>query len=245
MKRILLLALVVLSAAACKKITPETRIAQIDQHFNGKEAVYSAKLPQYTGEKQLDYLTLQLAGELGAREIWTLDEDGHVALVAEFPGKDKKNPQVSMISASLGDPNACATLLEVLEAYKKIKIQHKNIMRVLFYSPATDSTGRNGLTLVNQDMRESGDMVVFDIEVATREDQPQHTFVLDETPTFAKTLIDVVPGYMAPLGSYQLVQGTYPNPDWELHCPVYRYYVDPAAFQKEAAAVTAFTFLLN
>ena len=245
MKRILLLALVVLSAAACKTITPETRIAQINQHFNGKEAVYSAKLPQYTDEKLLDYLTLQLAGNLGAKDIWTLEEDGHVALVAEFPGKDKKNPQLSMISASLADPNACATILEVLEAYKKINIQHKNTIRALFYSPATDSTGKNGLSLVNQDMRESGDMVLFDTEVATRNDQPLHTFVLEESPAFTKTLVDVVPGYMAPLGNYQLVQGTFPNLDWQLRCPIYRYYIDPTAFQPEAAAVTAFTFLLN
>ena len=245
MKRILLVALVVLSAAACKKITPETRIAQIDQHFNGKEAVYSAKLPQYTDEKLLDYLTLQLAGELGAKDIWTLEEDGQVALVAEFPGKEKKNTQITMISASLDDPNACATLLEVLEAYKKIKIQHKNALRAIFYSPASDSTGRNGLTLVNQDIRESGDMVLFDIEVATRNDQPLHTFVLDESPSFAKTIIDVVPGYLAPLGEYQVVQGVFPNLDWQLRCPIYRYHVDPSAFQQEAAAVTAFTFLLN
>ena len=118
------MALVVLSAAACKKITPETRIAQIDQHFNGKEAVYGDKLQQYTEDKKIDYLTLQLMKELGAKDLWTLEDEGHMALVAEFPGKEKKNPQISLISASLDDPTACATILEVLEAYKKIKIQH-------------------------------------------------------------------------------------------------------------------------
>ena len=239
------MALVVLSAAACKKITPETRIAQIDQHFNGKEAVYGDKLQQYTEDKKIDYLTLQLMKELGAKDLWTLEDEGHMALVAEFPGKEKKNPQISLISASLDDPTACATILEVLEAYKKIKIQHKTTMRAVFYSPATDSTGRNGLDVVNQDLRESAEMAQFDIELSTRDDNPHHVFVLDESPTFAQTLIQVVPGYLAPLGEYQVIQGVYPNPVWPLHCPIYRYYIDSNEFQKEAAAVTAFTFLLN
>ena len=245
MKRLLLLSLVVLSAVACKTITPETRIAQIDQFFTGKEAVYSAKLQQFTGEKQLDYLTLQLMQELGAKDLWTLEDEGHQVLVAEFPGKEKKNPQISLISASLDDPTACAAILEVLEAYKKIKIQHKNTIRALFYSPVTDSTGRNGLSVANRDIRESGEMVQFDIELSSHGEQPKHTFILDESPIFAKTLIEVIPGYLAPLGSYQLVQGTYPNTDWPMKCPIYRYQLTPDDFQKEATAVTAFTFLLN
>jgi hypothetical protein len=245
MKRLLLLSLVVLSAVACKTITPETRIAQIDQFFTGKEAVYSAKLQQFTGEKQLDYLTLQLMQELGAKDLWTLEDEGHQVLVAEFPGKEKKNPQISLISASLDDPTACAAILEVLEAYKKIKIQHKNTIRALFYSPVTDSTGRNGLSVANRDIRESGEMVQFDIELSSHGEQPKHTFILDESPIFAKTLIEVIPGYLAPLGSYQLVQGTYPNTDWPMRCPIYRYQLAADDFQKEAAAMTAFTFLLN
>ena len=236
MKRLLLLSLVVLSAVACKTITPESRIAQSDQFFTGKEAVYSAKLQQFTGEKQLDYLTLQLMQELGAKDLWTLEDEGHQVLVAEFPGKEKKNPQISLISASLDDPTACAAILEVLEAYKKIKIQHKNTIRALFYSPVTDSTGRNGLSVANRDIRESGEMVQFDIELSSHGEQPKHTFILDESPIFAK---------MAPLGSFKLVQGTYPNATWPMKCPIYRYQLAPDDFQKEAAAMTAFTFLLN
>ena len=245
MKRLLLLSLVVLSAVACKTITPETRIAQIDQFFNGKEAAYSASIQQFTGEKQLDYLTLQLMQELGAEDIWTLEDEGQYALVAEFPGKEKKNPQLSLISASLDDPTACATILEVLEAYKKIKIQHKTTIRALFYSPAVDSTGRNGLSVANLDIQESGEIAQFDIELSSRGEQPEHTFILEETPVFAQTLIEVIPGYLAPLGNYELVQGKYPNAAWPMKCPIYRYQLVPDDFQKEAAVVTAFTFLLN
>ena len=238
MKRILLLALVVLSAVACKKITPETRIAQIGNFFDGKEDSYSAKLRQYTGDKQLDYLTLQLLGELGANDLWTVDEEELTSLVAEFP------PQISMISASLDDPKACALLLEVLEAYKKIKIQHDNTIRAVFYAPAPDSTRPSGLASINQDLHESGEFNSFAIELSTRVDQPLHTFVLEESPAFAEKIIQVVPRYLAPLGDYQVVQGV-PDPAWPLKGSIYRYPINPAELQKEAAAVTAFTFLLN
>ena len=243
MKRILLLALVVLSAVACKKITPETRIAQIGNFFDGKEDSYSAKLRQYTGDKQLDYLTLQLLGELGANDLWTVDDEELTSLVAEFSGKAKA-PQISMISASLDDPTACALILEVLEAYKKIKIQHDNTIRAVFYAPAPDSTRPSGLASINQDLHESGEFNSFDIELSTRGDQPLHTFVLEESPAFAEKIIQMVPGYLAPLGDYQVVQGV-PDPAWPLKGSIYRYPINPAELQKEAAAVTAFTFLLN
>ena len=245
MKRILLLAMVVLSAAACKKISPETRIAQIGDHFDGKEAVYTAKLQQYAGDKQLDYLTLQLAGELGAKDIWTLEDDGMTSLVAEFPGKEKENPQISLISAPLDDPTACALILEVLGAYQKIKIQHKNTIRAVFYAPAPDSTRPSGLATVNQDLHESGEFNSFDIELATRKDQPQHTFILSENPAFVEKLIQVIAEYLAPLGDYRVVPDNEPDPDWPLKGSIYRYYINPDEFQKEAAAVTAFAYLLN
>jgi hypothetical protein len=245
MKRILLLAMIVLLATACKKVTPETRIAQISDFFDGKEAVYSAKLQQYAGDKKLDYLTLQLAGELGAKDIWTLEDDGGNSLVAEFPGKEKDNPQISMISAPLDDPTACALILEVLEAYHTIKIQHKNTIRAVFYAPAPDSTRPSGLASVNEDLHESGEFNSFDIELATRKDQPQHTFFLSENPTFVEKLIQIIPGYLAPLGDYQVEPETDPDPNWPLKGSIYRYYINPNEFQKEAAAVTAFSFLLN
>jgi hypothetical protein len=244
MKRILLLALVVLSAVACKKITPETRIAQIGTFFDGKEDSYSAKLQQYTGDKQLDYLTLQLMGELGAKDLWTVEDDGLTSLVAEFPGKAKA-PQISMISAPLDDPTACALILEVLEAYKQIKIQHENTIRAVFYAPAPDSTRPSGLAAINQDLHESGEFNSFDIELSTRGDLPLHTFVLNENPAFVEKMIELIPGYLAPLGDYQVVKDAKPDPTWPLKGSIYRYHVNPAELQKEAAAVTAFAFLLN
>ena len=244
MKRILLITLAVLSAVSCKKITPEMRIAQIDRFFDGKEDVYTAKLQQYEGDKQLDYLNLVLDRDLGAGDIWTIEADGMSSLMAEFPGKDK-HAQLSMISASLDDPAACSAVLSLLEAYKTIKIQHKNTMRVLFYSPARDTTGQNGLVAVNDELRASDELILFDIELSTRDTTARHTFVLEEKPVFAKQLMGALQPYFAPMGDYQFKQGTYPNPSWPLKTSIYRYHIDSSDLQKESAAVTALAFLLN
>lgn len=245
MKRILLIALVVLAAASCKRITPETRINQISRFFNGKEDAYSAKLAQYQGEKQLDYLNLVLDGELDASNIWVVEADGQSSMLAEFPGSDRK-ADISMISASLDDPKACAAVLEVMGALKELKIQHKNTIRTLFYAPAPDSTGQNGLVAVNDELRAFEELILFDIELTTgSETVADKTFVIEEKPDFTKQLLEIIRPYFEPLGQYEFVQGVYPNPSWPLKTSIYRYDIDPADFQKDVAAVTAFTYLLN
>ena len=244
MKRILLITLAVLSAVSCKKITPEMRIAQIDRFFDGKEDVYTAKLQQYEGEKQLDYLQLVLAGDLGAGDIWTIEADGLNSLMAEFPGKDE-HAQLTMISAPLDDPAACSAVLSLLEAFKDIKIQHKNTIRALFYSPAQDTTGQNGLVAVNDELRASDELIIFDIELSSRDTTALHTFILEENPAFAHQLLEVLPPYFAPLGDYRFEQGIYPNHSWPLKTSIYRYHIDSGDLQKETAAVTALAFLLN
>jgi hypothetical protein len=243
MKRILLLACVVLAAASCKTITPEARIAEIDGFFNGKEDTYTAKLQQYQGDTQLDYLDLVLSKDLNAKDIWTIESDGGETMVAEFPGKEKNAP-LSMISASLDDPAACAAILEVLEAFKELKIQHKNTIRAVFYAPAPDSTQQSGLAVINEDIHASKEINLFDIELSTSRQLARHTFCIEDTPAFAQQLIDALPAYFKPLGDYHFVLQK-PDPAWPLKGTIYRYDIQTGEFQKEVAAITAFTFLLN
>lgn len=245
MKRILFIALVVLTAASCKRITPESRIAQIDRFFNGKEDIHTPKLQQFQGEKQLDYLQLILDGSLDAPGIWTIEAEGQTSLLAEFPGSDRK-AELTMISASLGDPQACSAVLEVLEAFQSLKIQHKNTIRALFYAPAQDSSGTNGLAAVNNELRNYNELIIFDIELSTDNgEMAEKTFVLEEKPDFAKQLIEIIQPYFVPLGDYHFEQGVYPNPAWPLKTSIYRYNINPDRFQQETAAVAAFAFLLN
>ena len=245
MKRFLLILMTVLSTVACKKVTPETRIAQMADYFAAKEDIHTAKLNQYEGEKRVDYLTLQLAKELDAEDLWTMEAAGCNSLVAEFPGKDKGDRQLSLISASLDDPTACAVVLDILEAFRDLKVQHKNDIQAIFYNSAEDSTGLNGLKAINQEMTESGDFFSFDIEVSSRGTLPYHTFVISDKPAFTSSMAEVIPPYLAPLGDYQLMQGTYPDSAWPLKGPVYRYVVSQGDWKKDAAAVAAFAYLLN
>lgn len=237
--------LTVLSTVACKKVTPEMRIAQFADYFSSKDDSHAARLQQYEGDKRVDYLTLQLARELGADDIWTIEAAGENSLVAGFPGKEKGNRQMSIISASLDDPAACAAVLEVLQAFKSLKVRHKNDIRAIFYSRAQDSTGFNGLAAINQEMREDGDFFVFDIELSSQSDLPRNTFTLSDKVPFTQRMSEVIPPYLAPLGTYELMQGTYPDSEWPLKGPVYRYVVDADNLQKDAAAIAAFTYLLN
>ena len=242
MKKAFVLALALLSLAACKKITPEQRIAEIDRFFDGKTESYSADLKQYQGDKQIDYLHLVLARDLDAGDIWTVESGEQSSLIAEFPSKEKDAP-LAMISASLDDPAACAAILEMLEAYRDIQIQHRNTLRVLFYAPA-DSTGNSGLAAVNEEIHAANELNIFDIELSTQADLPAHTFVIEDTPKFADQLVEALPRYFAPLGDYQFIPRL-PDPEWPMRGTIYRYNLSTDEFQQEVAAVTVFAFLLN
>lgn len=245
MKRFLLIFLAVLSAVACKKVTPEMRIDQISDYLYAKQDTYASSIRQYEGEKRVDYLTLQLAKELGSEDIWTMEVAGANSLVAEFPGKAKENRQLSIISASLDDPAACAAVLEVLEAFKALKISHKNNIHAIFYNPAKDSTGLSGLAAINREMTEDGDFFTFDIELSSTGNLPRNTFIISDKRAFTEQMDEVVTPYLAPLGDYRLMQGPYPDSEWPLKGPVYRYYLSESTLQKDAAAVAAFAFLLS
>lgn len=245
MKRVLIILLAVLSTVACKKVTPEMRIAQMADYMAAKENVHSAKLSQYEGDKRVDYLTLQLVKNLAADDLWSLENAGENSLVAEFLGKSKSDSQLTLLSASLDDPDACATILSILEAFRDLKISHKNDIQVLFYSSAQDSTGQSSLDAINQELDESGDFFAFDIELSALSSLPVHTFVVSDKRDFVSKMAEVIPPYLEPLGDYRIMQGTYPDPAWPLKGPVYRYALSKNELAKDAAAVAAFTFLLN
>jgi hypothetical protein len=249
MKRILLIGLAVLATVACKKITPEQRIDEITGFFNGRECAHAAWLESHDASKRIDYLTLNLAKTLKADDLWTLEGGGGTSLIAEFEGRtgDKnKEPEMTMITAALDDPAACGAALDILEAFRELKIQHKNTIRVAFYEPSADSTGLTGLGAINREFRESEELIVFDLALSSRDTTvAPHTFVLEEKPLFVRQMLEVVPPYFKSLGDYKFVQGTYPNRTWPLMGSVYRYKVDPADLAKETAAVTVLTYLLN
>ena len=245
MKRLLLLLLTVLSTVACKKITTEERISQIADYFDKQENTFAGKLEGYEGQKRLDYLTLTLVKELGAGDLWTLENGDGASLVAEFPGKSKQTEKFSVISASLDDPAGCAVALEVIQALKKLKIRPENGVRVLFYSLAQDSTGRTGLGAVAHEFAVSDEMITYDLELTACDSLAPRTFRVEDRPVFAKQLMELFPPYFEPLGDYHFEKGKFPNPNWPLRTTVYRYAVTPGELKKDAAAVTTFAYLLN
>ena len=248
MKRILLIGLAVLTAAACKQITPEQRINELSTYFSTKESTHTEWMESHDAAKRIDYLTLNLAKTAKADDLWTLEGGGGTSLIAEFTGrpKDRKQkPEMTMISASLDDPAACGVVLDVVEAFRELKIQHKNTIRAVFYEPSADSTGLTGLGAINREFRGSDELIVFDIELNSRDTLPSHTFVLEEKPYFARQMIEVLPPYFKTLGDYQFVQGPYPNNNWPLKGSIYRYHVEPGNLATEATAVATLAFLMN
>ena len=151
----------------------------------------------------------------------------------------------AILSASLDDPEACAVALSTLKALKDLKLKPNGTIHALFYSNAVDTAGVSGLDAVFQDIRDSEEQITFELELTTRDSLARHTFVIEDKEFFADQLIEVVPPYMAKLGTFQFRKGRYPNREWPIKAPVYRYSTDPTDLRKEAAAITLFSLLLN
>ena len=186
-----------------------------------------------------------LAKELGADDVWTLEHAGANSLAAEFPGRENRITRYAYLSASLDDPEACAAVLNTLKAFKDMRIKPKGTMHALFYSTARDSAGVNGLGAIFREDVQAGDQITFDMELSTRDTLPDRTFIIEDKAFFADQLIEVVPPYLEPLGSFDFKKGRYPNRHWQVSAPTYRYSFDPAALRKESAAITTFALLLN
>ena len=250
MKRILLIGLAVLAAASCKKVTTEERVVAVAEYFNQQEESYTSQVAGYEGDKRLDYLTLVLNKDLKTEDLWTLDSESGSSLLAVFEGRDKdttkKATAISMIAAPLDDPTACGVVLDVLKAFKKLRIAHKSEIRALFYDAQPDSLGHpEGLALLGQDILDADELISFTIALSSRDSLPAGTFAIDDQRSFREKVIEILPPYFTPLGTYTFVEGTFPNPDWPNRMGVYRYHVDKDRLPQDEAAVTVLTMLLN
>lgn len=247
MKRILLIGLVILTAAACKKVQPEDRVTAITEYFSQNEDEFAARLAQYEGDKRIDYLSLVLGNDLGTEDIWLLETEAGSSILANFPGVDKEEtePVISLLSAPVDDPAACAAALNVLKAFKKLKIAHKNDIRAFFYDPQVDSLGQSGLTLAGQDFKEAKDIILFNLVLTSQDTLTPHRIVIEDKKRFTAKINEVVKPYFAPLGEFEFVQGAYYNPEWPLQMATYRFHVDKGQLMQDAAAATVFSMLLN
>lgn len=253
MKRILFFLLVTLVAAsACsKKVPSEKIISGFCQHYDKKGDVYREALSQLSPEKRGSYILLKLGKDLKAADVWTLDfeeEDvdsgemeGGQVIVAEFKSREKDR-HISMISASLDDPDACSAVLDVLNAFKEAKFRPALTLRAVFYDGG--KTGTDGLKAAANDFDQASELSTFDIEVSSRDSIPEKTFIIEDKLAFAGKLIEVVPPLVKPVADVDFEIGDFPREGWPTRIPTYRYRLGSDRLS-DLKALTAFTFLLN
>ena len=248
MKRLLLILLVAVAAtSACsKKVPSETIIANFSQHFDKNGDRYTDVLQGLSPEKRATYIMVQLGKEMNSADVWTSEFEPEEAaagevIVAELKTR-KKDTSISMISACLDDPAACAAVLDVLDAFKKEKIRPAFALRAVFYYGG--ETGTEGLKQIAKDFRQANELSVFDIEVSSRDSIPERTFIIEDKLAFAGKVVEVVPPYLEPVCDVAVEMGDYPREDWPTSIPTYHYRLGSDRLT-DLKALTAFTFLLN
>ena len=233
------------SLISCKQVSVQEQIDQLTAAATSGAGAHIAQIERFDGQKEIDYLTLTLAKELKAKDVWTLEDEGVTTLVADFRGRARQDGQMTVVSAALDDKLACATVLDLLSALKEAGTRPRNDLRAVFYHRSGDEFNAEGLKALNREIRESGEKVVFDLEISSNEARPVRTFILEDHPIFVDQIFESVPNYLNAVGDFTLTRGEYPNMSWPFKVPVYRYTVgreDPAT---DLRGLALFDFLLN
>lgn len=262
MKRFLLiLTVAVLAAAGCTKKVPSQQLVYgFAQHFDKDGDRYTEQLVQLDPGKRADFITLQLSRAIKAADIWSIDfeytekgpgadsdtlQAGETktgeAIVAELQSREK-DPTISMISACLDDPAACAAVLDVLDAFKKAKLRPAFAVRAVFFDGG--STGTDGLKAVADDFVMSNELAAFDIHVSSNDTIPERTFIIEDKLAFASKIVEIIPEYLQPVCDVDMLTGEFPRKGWPTLIPTYRYRLGSDRIT-DLKALTAFTFLLN
>ncbi len=194
-------------------------------------------------------------------------------LVAEIVGK--KTPEhIILLSAHLdswfnsqgAQDNAasCVTAVEVLRAFKKLKIKPNNTIRILLYQD--EECFLSGMKEYAKIAKEKNEEYLFDLEMDSGAGGPK-SFRLAEKDIFFPKIKEITDQYLTPYGIEEITQ-VEERKGWPLSdsmkIPYYGYVsntdhyfdihhsssdnfdkIDPAAFKKGIATVTAFVYLMD
>ena len=240
-----MIAALTVAASCSKKVSSEQLIEGFVQHFDTKGDQFTGPLAEVSAENRADFITYRLGKDLGAADIWTIDaespeEEVGQVIVAEFKSRNK-DTDVTLLSASLDDPEACSAVLAVLDAFKQAKIRPAMALRAVFYD--SSETGA-GLKALYDDFCQAGEMPAFDIEVSSLDSIPEKTFLIEDRPVFVQKIIEVIPPYLAPACKASVHAGDYPREGWPIPTPTYRYRLGDDRID-DLKALCTFTLLMN
>lgn len=192
-------AVVLCMSCSCMKVTMEQQIDNIFTFVEQDSDLQGLfdKAPTISENEIIEYYSYILTDKLKIKDIWTQDftvEDTVSGpkecqnLVAEIPGKNKKNQSI-IISAPLNDPVACISAIEIMKTMKKAKVRKSNAIRLLLFD------GDEGCHTYRDISRTRNEAILFNVELEKMDKTFQNFSIFERNDIF-ESVRDIVPQYL-------------------------------------------------
>lgn len=229
MNRILLMAAAILLLASCKEVSMEEQISKLYGSVDSADEINARieKAGSLDESDLWDYYTYLLAKEAGVKMKEISDEYEDILTARAF-GKKKKERETVILTARADEFPACITAMEILKLYRDSKIRPNHNIRVVIY--------KDSLAIPS----EMASYNILRMNLHCSDTLAKHTFLIRETEQIYRKIVEVIPPYFQPYGSY-----TFSNETETIYDSVYDYNICEEEINRETAAVASLMHILN
>ncbi len=229
MKRALLIAASILLLSSCKEVSMEEQISKLYESVNSAEEINARieKAGTLDQSDLWDYYSYLLAKESGVKLKEISDEYEDILLARAF-GKRKKDKESVILTARAEELPACIAAIEILKLYRNSKIRPNHNIRVIFYKDSISIP------------KEIAAYNILRMNLHCSDTLAKHTFLIHETEPIYRKILDIIPPYLQPYGSYEFSNDSQTALD-----AVYNYNISKEDIERETAAVASLIHILN
>ena len=268
----LTLAIVAATAASClPKVNLETGFARLfefcrsDIQMKDDYNRIDEEWPERTEGSEdctttLEYLTLLAMREVGEKNVETIETPRGEMIIARLKGAKSKwsalvcahvSQQKDSLGQTVSDPLAASlSAIEVLRSLKKTRLRPSPTIYVLIsdFGSCTEMLEAYKRYITARDKGKKASkkekcLLQIHLDCNSSEESGTKTFIVGEPREIFLSIHDVMKQYLLPYGEYTLVNGPIHDPAYPFPSPLYRYNVDRATMEDDAAAVASLILL--
>lgn len=229
MKRILLMASSILFLASCREVSMEEQILKLYESVDSADEINARieKAGSMDESDIWDYYSYLLAKDAGVKLKEICDEYEDILVASTF-GRKKKEKESVILTAKANEFPACIAAIEILKLYRNSKIRpNHNIRLVIYKEHFSIPPEMASYNILRMNLHSSGAMA-------------KHTFLIHETEPIYRKILEVIPPYLQPYGSY-----TFSNETETKFDSVYDYNISEEDIDRETATVASLMHILN
>lgn len=229
MRSALLMVAAILLMVSCREVSIEERISKLYESAGSADEI-NARIEKARSMEESDlwdYYSYLLAKEAGVK-LKEISDEYEDILIARAFGRKKKEKESVILTARVDEVPACIAAIEILKLYRNSKVSPTHNIRLVIYKDRFSIP--SGMASYN----------IMRMNLHCSDAMENHTFLIHETEPIYRKILEVIPPYLQPYGSY-----TFSNETETIYDSVYDYNICEEEINRETAAVASLMHILN